>query len=328
MPSTITHGYFAKDVYNNLDNKIKNKLKYNIDELKAFAQGPDPYFFYDFHLSKKSKKVFKISDGMQHTKINEHFLSLINYINDKNYYSNSQVVTYLFGQICHFVLDSTVHPYIIYYTGIYNGKDKKTYKYNGLHEEMEYYIDIYLISKREKKDPKKYKVHQSVFNVNKFTPELKDTISTTIKKVYGFDNASKIYFKSLVDMKKFYYIFNYDRFALKKFIYKIMDLICKDKVVKKKELSFHVDPNSKLYYLNQEKNTWNHPCDINEKYNYSFFELYELAIKKCIHIINEVDKMLDKKKIDNSKIKELFKDLDYGTGKDWNLNLAYKYFKF
>lgn len=44
-------------------------------------------------------------------------------------------------------------------------KNKQTYKYNGLHEEMEYYIDIYLIYNRENILPKDYKVYKNIFNI-------------------------------------------------------------------------------------------------------------------------------------------------------------------
>lgn len=328
MPSSNTHNYFCEDVYNKVNKNIKNKLKDNINYFKVFGQGPDPYFFYDFHLSKRSKEVHKINKAMQHSKINKHFTRLINYINENNFYDNEEVLAYLYGQICHFALDSTVHPYIIYNVGNYTAKNPKTYKYNGLHEEMEYYIDCYMIYQREKILPKSYKIHKKLFNIGKFNKELNSTIDKVIKDVYGFDNVSSIYYKSIMDMKKFYYIFNYDKYGIKKCVYSIMDMICKNTRVRKKELSFHVNPNEKLYYLNNDKITWNHPCDKNEKYNLSFDELYNIALDKAVNIINEVDKMLKNKKINNSKIEELFKNLDYGTGKDCDLNLEYKYFNF
>lgn len=328
MPSSLTHSYFSIDVYNRLNKKLKGKLKCNKEWLKTFGQGPDPYFFYDMHLSKRSKKVFEINFAMQHTKINEHFFNLINYINEKNYNNNFYVLSYLYGNICHFVLDTTTHPYIIYYTGKYDNKRKETFKYNGLHEEMEYFIDIYLINKRDGLDPKKYKVYKEIFNITNFDTELKDTINYTVKKVYGFDDAAKKYYKSIMDMKKFYRIFNYDRFGLKKQLYKVMDFICGNKSVRKKELSFHVNPDSKLYYLNLEKKKWNHPCDKREVYYYSFEELYEKAVIKAVNIIEEVDKMLENKTVDKKRIFELFKDLDYGTGKDYTLNCECEYFKF
>ena len=49
-------------------------------------------------------------------------------------------MAYLYGMLSHYVLDSTVHPFIIYKTGNFNKKNKETYKYNHLHNEMESYI--------------------------------------------------------------------------------------------------------------------------------------------------------------------------------------------
>ena len=53
-----------------------------------------------------------------------------------------------------------------------------------------------------------------------------------------------------------------------------------------------------------------------------------MALVKAIKIINEVDKMLQDKKIDNKKIEKLFDNLDYGTGMDCDLKAEYKYFKY
>lgn len=327
MPSSVLHNYFSIDVYNKLNNKIKNIINPCLSEYKVFSQGPDPYFFYDFHLTKRSKKVFEINYSMQHININKHFSCLINYINDNNFYSNSMVMAYLYGQICHFALDSTCHPYIIYNTGMYNSKDKNTYKYNGLHEEMEYYLDCYYIYKREKIMPKNYKAYNELFSKINFNNELNNTLDKVIHDVYGYDNASKLYLKSLKDMKKFYHIFNYDKTGIKKFIYSIMDSIFKNKVVKKRELSFNIDSLAKLYYLNLDRNIWHHPCD-NEEFNYSFGDLYNIALKKALFIISAIDKMLNSKNIDNQKICSLFNNLDYGTGKDCDKKYPYKYFKF
>ena len=204
------------------------------------------------------------------------------------------VMSYLYGQICHFVLDSTVHPFTIYMAGTYDEKDKKTYKYNGNHEKIEYYTDISLIYQRGNIMPWRYKVYKEIFKFDKFNNELKSTVDEVVKDVYGFDNVSDIYYKCLVDMKRFYHVFNYDRFGIKKIIYSIMDLICGDKVVKKKELSFHVSPDSHLEYLNLDNNTWRHPCT-GDEFSYSFFDLYDMALVKAVNIINTVDKMLNSK---------------------------------
>ena len=265
---------------------------------------------------------------MQHSKINDHFFSLINYINTKKYYSDPHVLSYLIGQICHYSLDVTAHPYIIYYSGSYNNKIKDTYKYNGVHEKMELAIDNYFIQKREKIECYKFKIHKEVFSICRFDKALMDTINTVMKEVYNIDGFSDIYYKSLVDMKRFYFIFNYDRWGIKKSVYKIMDFICRDRFIKKESLSFHIDIKDTIKYLNHEKKEWNHPCDINEKYNYSFEELYDIAIDKAVNIINSVYNMLEKGKIDERKINNLFNNLDYSTGKDCNGDYNIKYFRF
>lgn len=323
MPSSVTHSYFVQDVYN----EFKGKDKLDLNYLKVFGQGPDPYFFYDFHLTRSAKEVHKINASMQHSKVNKHFISLINYINKKKYNSDKMVMSYLYGQICHFVLDSTIHPFTIYYSGHYDSKDSNTYKYNGKHEEMEYYTDIYLIYQRENILPRKYKVYSEIFKFDKFNDELNDVIDYSINDVYGFNKVSNIYYKCLRDMKLFYFVFNYDRFGIKKIIYSLMDIVCGNKVVKKKELSFYVKPDSHLEYLNLNNNTWRHPCT-GEKFNYSFFDLYDMAIVKAIKIFNVVDEMLNKGKIDNEVLEKLFGNLDYGTGLDCDLESKYKYFNY
>lgn len=55
MPSSVTHSYFASDVYN----KFKNKSKINLNYLKVFGQGPDPYFFMIFIFLERLKKYTK-----------------------------------------------------------------------------------------------------------------------------------------------------------------------------------------------------------------------------------------------------------------------------
>ena len=108
----------------------------------------------------------------------------------------------------------------------------------------------------------------------------------------------------------------------------MMNFLCWNKCVKKKELSFNVNPNSKLFYLNNDKNRCYNSCGRNDKYNYSFDELHNIAIDKAVNIITCVDDILKKEKINNKKIEDLFGNKHYGTGMDCDKNYYYKYFKF
>ena len=67
-------------------------------------------------------------------------------------------MSYLVGLICHYVLDSNVHPYVFYKTGKFDKKMKSTYKYNTIHLFMETFIDNDMIKRREKVNPYKFDI--------------------------------------------------------------------------------------------------------------------------------------------------------------------------
>lgn len=326
MPSTMTHTYFARDVYEKLDNNIKKKLKNNIVDLETFAQGPDPLFFYDIIGFKQPIKKF---GGFVHkNKTQDFYINLITYIKDNHLENDSSVVAFLYGFICHYVSDSTIHPFIQYKTGEFKKNDKNTYKYNCLHHEMEYYIDIYLIHQKEQIEPKKFKIHNHILNIKSFSTNLSNTINYVFKKTYDKDNMSNIYFKGIKKMKLFFKVFNYDKLGIKKVFYKLVDLISPKTFEKKEILSFNIPYDMKIHYLNIEKSIWNHPMYKNETYNYSFIELYIIALKKAVAIITETDKLLNNSNLDITKLKKVFDNTSYKTGKNCDDLNELKYFEF
>lgn len=323
----MTHTYFSLDVYQKLPKNIKTRIK-NLEYLKLFAQGSDPIMFYNLFIGKKAKYHKHIQYQLHTTKTQDFFINLINYINDNNLNNNEQVLSYLYGNICHYYLDSETHPFIIYKTGRFNKKNKETYKYNSLHQEMEYIIDMYYISKKETTPPHKFKIYNHIYKNNSFSKELTNCINNTIKNTYNIPNFSQALKKSSKEMKLFFRLFNYDKTGIKKRIYSLVDSITPDSIIKLKELSFSNNYQEKIHYLNLNNNTWNHPTNKEEIYNYSFPELYEIATQKAINCITEVTKMLDTKKTDQEQLKKIFKNLSYTTGKNCNEKLTFKYFEF
>lgn len=322
MPSTITHSYFSVDVYNKLDNKYKKNI--NINKLKVFAQGPDIYYFYNFLIGKKAKKIYNIGDIIHKNNIDNYFYNIIKYINNNNLYDNTEIKTYLYGIICHYILDTNLHPYIIYHTGIYNKNIKETLKYNGKHQEMEYYLDCYMIDKYENINHKYYKMYK-ILNI-KLDNTLKDLINNTNKKTYNIDNTFYYYKKSLKYMYLFFKYINYDKYKIKRKTYKIIDKILNNNFIKLEELSYHIDNNEYIKYLNINKNTWNHPST-NKEYNYSFNELYNISIDRCIDTIIKVDNLITTNNINKKEISKLFNS-SYITGLNYKDNNNLKYFKY
>jgi hypothetical protein len=321
----MTHAYFAKDTYDRLDEFTKHRI--DIETLKTFGQGPDILFFYNIINLKCGKNVRIFGKYMQKHNTQDFFINLIKYIKEKRLESNKQVMSFLYGFIMHYALDMTIHPFVFYKTGRYNRRDKKTYKYNGLHSDMETYIDCYLIHNNEHIKPRKFKMYNYYCNVNKFSRPLNNTIDYVFKKTYGKDNMAKIYFDSLKEMKLFLKIFRYDPTGIKKKFYKFLDMIFPGYFIKKESLSYDMDHKTKKHYLNLEKNKWNHPKDENEIYDYSFIELYHIALSRAVNLINDTNEVLFKKRR-MSDLEVIFPDLSYTSGKKCNIKLKTKYFEF
>ena len=77
-------------------------------------------------------------------------------------FRDKYVMSFVYGFICHYVLDSSIHPYVEFKTGRFNPRDKKTYKYNAKHHEMETYIDAYMLRKHGI-EPRKDKSYKYIF---------------------------------------------------------------------------------------------------------------------------------------------------------------------
>lgn len=328
MPSSMTHTYFGLDVYKCLNKNCQNKIKNSMEYFKLFCQGSDPFMFYHFLIGNKAKRMADIQKRMHHYHTQDFFLATINYIHTNKLVNNSDVMSYLYGYICHYCLDLMTHPYIYYKGGLYKRNDKFSYKYNGIHQEIEYGIDCYLISKKTGIKPSKFRVYKEIFDVRDFSYELKGIIDNTVGKVYKVDGASDIYKKSIWYMVNFFRLANYDPYGIKLAIYKLIDRVTPSSVINIKELSFSYRVNDINRYLNIDNKVWYCPWDKSKKYNSSFFELYELAKKMSIGLIEEVGDMLERDCFSDKRLRVLFNNLSFATGISCDEEVQLKYFEF
>ena len=319
MPSTMTHTYLGIDVINNLPIEYQKKLNNNF---KLFCQGPDPYMFYHFFIGNKGKNI---QSKMHTQKTKDFFINTIKYIYDNDYVNNQEIMSYLYGYICHYYLDLQTHPLINYQSGIFKNNDKETHNYNGLHQKIEYQIDLYMIEQREKIKPSKFKIHKNIFQIKKFSKELINLINTTLKQTYNYHNAAKLYYSSAHYMKQFFKIFNYDPYGIKHNIYKILDKITPNSIINTEELSFHQKYNKKHLNLNHEK--WYYTWDNTKYQTESFNDLYQIALNNATNTIIKITNMLKENTWNEKLLNELFQDLSYITGLPCNTKIKMKYFK-
>ena len=323
MPATAVHAYFAQDLNDILPKEIKNKL--DVDRLKTFGQSTDSLMFYNLFSILPGKNIRDFQKYFHTNKTQDFFVNLINYIKENDYTEDIDVNSFLVGAICHYVLDSTVHPYIYYKTGYFNKNDKSTYKYNNVHTFMETFLDNDMIKRRESINPYKFNISKFSFDTSKFSNELNDTIKYTFKETYDVDNMDKIYYKSLKQMKNSIFIFRQDRYGIKKFFYKLADTFTSKRVFRFEAISYHYPLNDRHNFLNENHKLWRNPCDYSLTSEESFLDLYLRALKLAKVMICASFDYINGKDIELEKV---FINKSYITGLDCELDKELKYFEF
>ena len=323
MPATVVHAYFAQDLNDILPKEIKNKL--DVDRLKTFGQSTDSLMFYNLFSILPGKNIRDFQKYFHTNKTQEFFINLINYIKENDYTEDIDVNSFLVGAICHYVLDSTVHPYIYYKTGYFNKNDKSTYKYNNVHTFMETFLDNDMIKRRESINPYKFNISKFSFDTSKFSNELNDTIKYTFKETFDVDNMDKIYYKSLKQMRNSIFIFRQDIYGIKKFFYKLADTFTSKRVFRFEAISYHYPLNDRHNFLNENHKLWRNPCDYSLTSEESFLDLYLKALKLAKVMICASFDYINGKDIELEKI---FINKSYITGLDCELDKELKYFEF
>ena len=323
MPATITHAYFAKDVFDVLPDNIRNVI--DCSRIKMFGQSMDSLMFYNLFSIFPGKKIRNFCSEFHKTKSQEYFINLIKYIKEYELSNDMDVCSYLAGMICHYVLDSILHPYIIYKTGIFNKKDKSTYIYNHVHEFMETFIDNDMVKRRENINPYKFRLDKFCFNTRVFSDYLEACINDSFKKTFEIKNMSKIYYKSLKQMKWILLIFRRDVYGIKKFFYKLADTFTSRRTFRFECISYHYTLEDRHNYLNTDHSIWRNPTSYNLTSNESFVDLYVKSIKLAKVLICASFDYINGKNIELDKI---FTNASYVTGLNCDLNKELKYFEF
>lgn len=323
MPATITHAYFAKDVYDILPTNIKKKA--NVERIKMFGQSTDPLMFYNLFSILPGKNIRKFQHTFHTTKSQEFFLNLINFIKDNDYQNDSDVCSFLIGFICHYVLDSTVHPYVIYKTGEMKKGKPETYKYNQIHAFMEAFIDNDMIRRRDKSNPYNFPLEKFCFETSKFSNSLDKVIKNTFKQTFNIDNMDKIYYKAVKQMRMALVLFRKDRYGFKRNIYKFIDTFTTKSTFRFEAVSYHYPLKDRHNFLNSNHQLWRNPTSYNMTSTESFIDLYLKALKLAKVLVCASFDYLNGKDIELDKI---FINTSYVTGLDCNLKKELKYFEF
>ena len=323
MPATITHAYFTKDVYDLLPEDIQNKI--DINRFKTFGQSVDSLMFYNLFSLLPGKSIRDFHHYFHDNDSREFFVNLIRYIKVNKLDDDKDVCSFLCGFICHYVLDSIVHPYVIYKTGRFDKKDKNTYKYNNVHAFMEVFLDNDMIMRRDNTNPYTYNIGKECFYLDKFSHKLDKTIDFTFYKTFNIDNMSKIYYKSLKQMKNALVLFRRDPIGIKKDIYKLVDTFTPRSCFRFEAISYHYPLKDTHDFLNNDNKLWRNPTTYSITSHESFIDLYLKSIKEAQELICSSFDYIYDRVVDLDK---LFTNKSYYSGLDCDNKKDYKYFEF
>lgn len=323
MPASVAHAYFASDIYDTLPANIKNHL--SVSRLRMFGQSTDSFLFYRLFSLKSSHGLRKFQHTFHVSKSQEFFITLIKYMRDAHLENDVDTCSFLCGFICHYVLDSTMHPFIFYKTGKFRKDEPKTYKYNSLHTLMEVYLDNHLIMAREKHSPYNFPISSFCFDLTPFSKELNKAISYTFEEVFQLSQMDTKYYESLKDMRFALAHFRQDKAGIKKAFYKFIDTFTTKRCMRFEYVSYHVSMNTSFDFLNFNHHMWRNPTTYSITSRESFYDLYAKSLKLAKKIIEYTFLYLNGKDIDLNKV---YTNLSYTTGLDCNLKKKLKYFEF
>src|SRR5699024_7932747 len=188
MPNIWTHMLFCEDIIDSME--YRNQYTQYETYMKLGAQGPDPFFYYNFWPWLQDSQANVIGKLIHTEKCGPFLMDLI--IHAKN--NHPIIQAYVFGFVTHHILDRNTHPFIHYKAG-YKGND---------HQKLEVYIDTIMMEKYHSLKTWKvpgYKEINVGYSMDKKVTEL---LHQTIKRHFpeiAFDTPAYIQ-KAYKDMKR------------------------------------------------------------------------------------------------------------------------------
>ncbi|HLR81420.1 MAG TPA: zinc dependent phospholipase C family protein [Bacillota bacterium] len=299
MPNIWTHVLFCEEVVDALHLPALSAEEDTM--MKLGAQGPDPFFYYNFWPWLQNERIQKIGELMHTKHCGPFLIDLIQVAKQRD----KQMKAYVFGFITHHLLDRSTHPYIHYRAGYEGSK----------HQKLEVQIDTLMMEKYHRLKTWKAASYKEIDVGFSMPKHILYVLHRTIQKYYpevAFDTPKYIQ-KAYRDMKWALRILA-DPHGWKNTIFP--SLISPYS---------HQPINDQIDYLNLERNTWYHSAT-KEPYTDSFIDLYEQAKLTGIQVAkNVLQYWLNDDHRTMKKLQEMIGNISYDTGKPVELHLQNMY---
>lgn len=169
MPNIWTHIFFAEDACKSLSYDIHDSPYRHT--LFLGAQGPDPFFYYQFWPWLSAQKTGHDIGNALHTKECGPFLM---YLIEKANKQSDETKAYVTGFITHHFLDRHTHPYIHYRAGYQGNK----------HQMLETIIDTRMALKHRQMEIWKHPAYAEIFVGKTLPPAILNLLDEAIQNIY------------------------------------------------------------------------------------------------------------------------------------------------
>lgn len=320
MSDALNHFYCGEYTLEEINKEPRKLIMKNKKIYDLGTQGPD-IFLYDGVLPwKKSRGLAKIGSFLHKKSSNILFLELImslSKISDEKKYEKA--LAYILGTLCHLSLDANTHPYINYNSGIYNEEEKETHKYKYCHKKLEVALDIDFSDFKNKIPAVEFPRH-NIFDIsNKDIKIVHYLYNSVIKYIHGKSISIEDMISCIKEAVLTQKIIT-DKAGIKNYLLSKVEKKYTNPYTYTRALYVY-KLNDNVDYLNNRNKTWYNPCDINEKHNESYPELFNNASKCASKMINQFYNLVNIKpynKITLNDINHIIKDISFDTGRPYS----------
>lgn len=170
MPDVAVHAVFGQQVREALDPTVRDVLR---DEPFRFAlYGPDNWFMYKPWQKRRNARGRR----MHTTKTGAFLMTLADHCRGQK--NPEALFSYLAGFLCHYALDSTVHPYVYRMT-------ETKYRQSGAHRALEHSMDVCELI-RLGFWGEKHPITDHLFTKVRLPKELEEDLDAVYGEVYGW----------------------------------------------------------------------------------------------------------------------------------------------
>ncbi len=269
MPAATTHVEMAKDVLRTsptIESLVTNKQMFYLG-----SQGPDLLFFNRASILPGSTK--KYGNLMHEEKVPEVISYFERYAN-----KNEDLKSYFLGYLCHYCLDSTVHP-LVY--GVSHKKSLETGIDEGeIHVGLESELDVWILSQRGR-DIQSYDVYNYLKITDEEVKELAEMYHNMLMDVFHISLTEKHLQQAIKDVSFYTYVLRPKKWKYHIF-YTLENIVLKGSHALTAMMLNDTTINE---ILNLEHKTYSMPWNSKDTINASFPQLYGKAVLKAQRIL-------------------------------------------